>query len=128
MDLAPTCTLRLAPGPPMSVRTQPGQTELMEILRGASSRARIRVREFRATVDTEYAEGQPALLTSPSSRAVRQELTSESSAGRVRDESANRGRRSRPTYESSPSPLETMTTRPPPGMHGRSASVTAPGP
>src|SRR5439155_5013602 len=99
INRAPTSTLRLAPGPPISVRTQPGQTELTRIFLEASSRARIRVRAFIATFDTEYAEGQPSLLGSPFSKAARYDLTSDSSAVRVSAGSAKRGRRSRPMVD-----------------------------
>src|SRR5438309_6845379 len=96
MDRAPTGTLRDAPRPPMSVRTHPGHTALTRILRGESSRARIRVWAFRAIFDTEYAERQPSALPFPASRADRYEETSESSWERVRDGSSNRERRSGP--------------------------------
>src|SRR2546430_14613063 len=109
----------------MSVRTQPGQTELTRIRRGESSRARIRVRAFMATFDTEYAEGHPARLGSPASREARYEDTRESSAGQVSDGSANCGRRSRPRAARSPSPPDTITIRQPLGVKGRRASVTS---
>ena len=44
----------------MSVRTHPGQTELTVIPFEDRSRARIRVRAFSATFETEYEEGQPS--------------------------------------------------------------------
>ena len=44
--------LRGAPGPPIFVRTHPGQTALTLILAGLTSSATIRVRAFSAALDT----------------------------------------------------------------------------
>src|SRR5437762_5630428 len=124
MDRPPTGTLRVAPRPPMSVRTHPGQTALTRIPRGESSRASIRVRALRATFETEYADGQPERLVSPASRDARYEDTRESSAGRVSDGSANCGRRSRPKGDSPQGPLDTMPPRLPSAMKRMRASDT----
>ncbi len=57
-DAAPSRTGR-PPGPPMSVATQPGHTELISIRSRRSSAASIRVSALSATLLTAYA-GAPA--------------------------------------------------------------------
>src|SRR5689334_19880198 len=64
MPLAPTSTERLAPAPPISVLTQPGQTELT--CTRALCRAKMRVSALSAALDTRYAElGQPCAVWLP---------------------------------------------------------------
>src|SRR5829696_7985795 len=48
---APSSTERVAPDPPMSVRTQPGQTELTRIPLPRSSEARMRVSTFKPALE-----------------------------------------------------------------------------
>ena len=60
IDAAPFSTLRLAPCPPMSVRTQPGQTALTMIRRAPSSGAQTRTSALSAIFETRYPDdGQP---------------------------------------------------------------------
>ena len=49
---APSSTERVAPDPPMSVRTHPGQTELTRMPLPRNSEARMRVRTFKPTLET----------------------------------------------------------------------------
>jgi hypothetical protein len=51
----PSSTEREAFGPPMSVRTQPGQTALTLMPVPWSSLAKIRVSAFRPALETRYA-------------------------------------------------------------------------
>src|SRR5215212_4407800 len=59
---APSSTVRGASGPPISVATQPGQTELTRIREARNSSASMRVSAFRATFETLYA-GVPPPIT-----------------------------------------------------------------
>src|SRR5438046_9382714 len=58
MPVAPSPTERLAFGPPMSVRTQPGQTELTANFGKAA--ASCEVTPFNAVFEMQYAGAQPS--------------------------------------------------------------------
>src|SRR5205807_4214056 len=64
MLAAPSATLRGAPGPPISVATQPGQTEFTRMCALRSSAARVRVIAFSAAFVTWYAGGPAPMLAS----------------------------------------------------------------
>jgi hypothetical protein len=76
-EAAPCSTERGAPGPPMSVRTQPGQTAFTRA--AGSSRAHSRVRAFSAALLGPYPPGgfsqRARMLSKSASRSLR---TSES--------------------------------------------------
>src|SRR5436190_435401 len=61
---APSSTERGASGPPISVATQPGQTELTRIPEERSSSASRRVSAFKATFETLYAGVPPPITAS----------------------------------------------------------------
>src|SRR5512146_125908 len=64
MLAAPSATLRGAPAPPISVATQPGQTEFTRMRALRSSAARVRVIAFSAAFVTWYAGGPAPMLAS----------------------------------------------------------------
>jgi hypothetical protein len=129
IEAAPFSTLRLAPLPPMSVRTQPGQTALMMILRAASSGAQTRTSALSAIFETRYPDdGQPRSRWWPAATSATNMRASSATPSRVSSGSVKRSRRPSSRPSSSPMPLDTMTIVPPAGTSGSSASVTRSGP